>query len=1082
MAPFRRLSDAYYELVELLGEGGMGRVYRAVHHPTRAEVAIKMLRANADALRRRLLLDEATAAARVRDRRVARVIDVGRDAGDAPFLVMELVPGHDLERFFVAWPGWPTVARAMTETLEGLRAAHAVQVVHRDLKPPNVLVDARDQGIRLVDFGVATVVDPLASESERPIAGTPEFMAPEQLSGEGPVGPFTDLYAFGVMLAHVVRGSSPFTQLEDLAALDAEKRAYEPGRDRRERAGLAVPEALQVLIDRLLDPEPRRRERFAERVRAELERLAPLVVETERASDPGVYHAAQTSVDPSFQATALPSPSVVMTMETSELDPVVLPAPADPGAAFALAATRDAPFAGRAEAQAELFAAIDDVTTHGGARLIAYVGEPGIGKSRLARLGLEHVERSGTMEGAATGFDARGTDVSGGLVRLLTRWLGLPRSPRTGWRWLEGHGIDLERTHRWLAASAMESAERPSIAEIVELTHGVLRALGTRAPVYLWLDDLAWARDGAIELVDRLLVKQDARVLVVATLRSGTLQHEATRTRLGPILSSRHAITRALEPLDRDDRRAVLSKLAPLAPRLIDEMVDRLDGSPMLLVEVVRALASGDLLEHRPEGLAPRGSASLLDLLGDRPLATLIGARVESMLAGFESDAGVAEGILARAALLGAFFEDRTLRACVTADRALSRAVDAVLDRALLHGIVRAEGGSLFSFDHQLVQETLMMRLEASPGRVRVYFDVANGLVARHGKDRSDVAAAVADLLRRAGAKDRAWDRMLHAIETAAWAGDRSAAQTYLATAVSWLDEDGEAPMSRGRATVALTEARVRYYALEYDAARIALSRALSIARVGNDELLVLQCESFEADVAFYQDRFTDAERIARSCEARASMDDPDLAAIGAASAQRLADLAVLGERTDEAIACWQRCHAYRLASWLPWRARVARLNLAESLMVAGRLDESGAIIHAVRVEAESARDDEGLGCCVDLEARVAFLRGDPEGARAVMTARAHALDAVGDEWRRTMLLAFLALLSCALDDDAAVRTSTRAFTTAYARVPHDEAFTIFAMRTLVERLTARGLADAAAEVSAAIAMRQERVRRGMRA
>jgi ATP/maltotriose-dependent transcriptional regulator MalT len=323
---------------------------------------------------------------------------------------------------------------------------------------------------------------------------------------------------------------------------------------------------------------------------------------------------------------------------------------------------------------------------------------------------------------------------------------------------------------------------------------------------------------------------------------------------------------------------------------------------------------------------------------------------------------------------------------------------------------------------------------------------------------------------------------MLHAIETSAWSGDRSTSQAYLATATSWLDEDDEAPMSHARATVALAEARVHYYALEYDAARMALSRALSIARVGQDDLLVLQCESFEADVAFYQDRFADAERIARSCEARASMDDPDLAAIGASAAQRLADLAALTERTDDAISCWERCHRYRLAAGLPWRARIALLNLAESFMVVGRLDEAGAVLNGVRAEATAAHDDEGLGCCVDLEARLAFLRGDPEGARAVMVPRASAVDATGDEWRRTMLLAFLALLSASLDSDAVARDASRAFTRAYRRVPHDEAFTIHAMRLLVDRLSARGLDDAAADVRAVIALRQERVRRGMSA
>lgn len=1078
MARSRRVEGAAYELVELLGEGGMGRVYRAIHHPTRMEVAVKTLRASSDALRRRLLLDEATAAARVRHKRVARVIDVGRDPDGAPFLVMELVPGHDLERFFVAWPGWPTVARAMNEILEGLEAAHAMQVVHRDLKPPNVLIDSRDQSIRLVDFGVAAVVDPLHQDEERPIAGTPEFMPPEQISGEGPVGPFTDLYAFGVMLCHVLRGQSPFQSIDDLAMLDAEKRAYRFGVDRRERPGLAVPEELHALIDRLLEPSVRHRERFAERVRRELERLAPTVIETERASDPGTYSAARTSVDPSFQATALPSDAISV-VQSAEMDLRLLPAPADPTATFALLGARDAPFAGRVSERDALFAAMDDVVARGGVRLVAYVGEPGIGKSRLARLGLEEAERRGLMEGAATGFDARGNDVSGGLFRLLSRWLGRPRHPRESWAWLAESGADLDRLHRWLSATATESADRPSIGEVVDFAYAVVRGLSERAPVYLWLDDLAWSRDGALDLVERLLVRQDARVLVVATLREGTLQHAASRSRMAPLLGSPHASVHTLTSLAARERRDLLAGLAPFAPSLLDEMVARLDGSPMLLVEVVRALAAGDLLEPRPEGLAPRGTASLIDLLGDRPLATLIGARVEAMLAALDTDAAIAEGILVRAALLGSFFEDPTLRACVASDRTMARAVDAVLDRALLHGLLRAEGGSVFSFDHQLVQETLIERLEASAGRGRVYLDVANGLIARHGKERSDVAAAVADLLRRAGAKDRAWDRQLHALEKSAWSGDRTTAQGHLATALRWLEEDGDPPMSIRRATLALSEARTRYYALEYDAARIAIARALAIARAAGDERLVLSCESFEADVAFYQDRFADAERIARACEAAASFDDPDLAAIGAASAHRIADLAVLRNRPDEALLAWERAYRFQIAAGMPWRARIERMNLVESLLVLGRLDEASAAIAELRTEAGQARDEDAMGCCVDLEARRRFLTGDAAGARVEMTERARTVMAMGDPWRQTMLLGFLALISMVLDPDDATRTAVRAFTDAYARVPHDEAFTMYAMRRLVDGLRARGLADGAELVHAAIATRDERVRRG---
>jgi serine/threonine protein kinase len=1076
------LAEAYYELVELLGEGGMGRVHRAIHHPTGAEVAIKTLRGEPDALRRRLLLDEATAAARVRDRRVARVLDVGREPNGSPFLVMELVPGHDFERFFHAWPGWPTVARALGETLEGLRAAHAVSVVHRDLKPPNVLIDARDQGIRLVDFGVAAVLDPIDEEGERPIAGTPEFMAPEQLTGEGPVGPFTDLYAFGVMLCHIVRGASPFAQVDDLSRLLAEKRAYQPRMDRRERPGLAVPERMQLLVDRLLEPRPRLRERFAERVRVELEAASESVRESVPQDVPLPYRSAQTSIDPSFEATGLAGAAHFSSPDETHVDPaapVRLPAPIDPQAGLSVFSVRDAPIAGRTVERDELLRAMDHVVTHGAARLLTYVGEPGIGKSRLARFGLEEVERRGLMEGAATGFDPRGADVSGGLFRLLSRWLGAPRDPRVEWAWIDQPGIDLHRLHRWLAGSSDESTDRPSIGEVVDITHAILRALSRRAPLYLWFDDLAWARDGAIELVSRILAAQDVRVLIVATLRSGTLHHEATRVRVGPLFASPHAIVRHIEPLDAEERRALVRSLVPLAPSAVDELGDRLDGSPMLIVEMVRALVAQDRLQTAPEGLVPKEGASIVDILGDRPLARLVDSRIDALLAAFEADAQLGEGILVRAALLGAFFEDRTLRACIHENRALSASVDEVLDRALLHGIVRAEGASLFSFDHGLVQEALLLRLERSPDRQRVYYDVANGLQSRYGKDRADVAAAIADLMRRAGAKERAWDRLLHAIEASSWSGDRASAAAHLAVATDWLTLDAEPPMSQQRAAVAHAQARAHYYALEYDAARIALARALTIARAVNDDLLTLTCEAFSSAIAFYQDRFAEAERIATACEARASMDDPDLARIGADAAHRLADLAVLRGDRERAVAWWERTVEFRVASGQAWRTRIARLNLGESMMIAGRLDDAGAVLHSIRQEAAAAQDEEGIGACSDIEARLAYLRGDAEGARSAMVERARSVEAIGDEWRMTSLLCFLALLAAELDPaDIASRAAER-FADAYAKVPHDEAFTMLAMDAMVVRLEARGLMGPAARVRGAIAQRELRVKTG---
>ncbi len=191
------MSDsAPYELVSVLGEGGMGRVYRATHYPSGVEVAIKTLHADyrRDRYRRRLLLDEATAAAKLAHPRIVGLLDVGRDREGAPFLVMELAHGEPLDRLVASWAGIPRIRRALLDVLEGLAAAHAAGVIHRDLKLANVIVDP-EGGARILDFGVATLLDPLRDSDASGVVGTPEYMAPEQLSGDGPIGPWTDLYS-----------------------------------------------------------------------------------------------------------------------------------------------------------------------------------------------------------------------------------------------------------------------------------------------------------------------------------------------------------------------------------------------------------------------------------------------------------------------------------------------------------------------------------------------------------------------------------------------------------------------------------------------------------------------------------------------------------------------------------------------------------------------------------------------------------------------------------------------------------------------------------------------------------------------
>lgn len=1073
---------AYYELVELLGEGGMGRVHRAIHHPSGTPVAIKTLRAEArtDALRRRLMLEEATAAAKVDHPSVVRLLDLGREEDGTPFLVMELATGFALDRWLETWPGWPRFCAAIVQVLEGLAAAHAVGVVHCDLKPPNVIVDAASGHARILDFGVATMLDPLRGLASDRVAGTPELMPPEQLAGHGPIGPWTDLYALGVILAYGVRGGSPFREVDDLHGLLAQKLDRSRERARPVRAGMRVPEDLQVLIDRLLAPHPRARPRFAAEVIDELRALAARVEdESARATDPdplpAPIHAVNTmppdlpgertrfdrdehtdrverisgervSSEPGERRSS-PGPGTVLPANESGIDGAL--------------GLRDVPLVGRDDERIELEATVEEVIRERTPRLFALVGEAGIGKSRLASWGMALVERKGLMEGAAGGYDASGVDVAGGLRHALRRLLG--GASKGAWTWLPDEpGLDRAALEAFLRADeghATLAAER-----VVQLAHATLRAASRVRPIYLWLDDLGWAGDGALALVRRLLDERgELPVLIVATLR--------TTERVRELLAHRRARARTLERFARDERAALLDGVVPLAPGVAHGLAERLDGTPMLLVQLVRDQVASGLLVPTDDGWAPRPGMGITQVLGARPLRGLVGDRLDAFVASFGADARAAEGVLVRAALLGARFELGALRAACARDPRLSGALQPVLDRALLGGMVRAEQGAVYAFDNALLHEALVARAE---GGRHAMIDAANGLQSRYGKERADIAALVAGLLRRAGDRDRAWERQLRAIDRAAWASDDEAARRHLATAELWAETE---PLAR--AQVAFAEGRVHYFALRYEASLAAFLRAKALAEAAGDRVLALRCHGSEADLAFYQGRFAESARIAERVAEAASHDDPDLAALGSSATQRLADVAALAG-DFEAAERWRReAIAYAESAGAAWRARVARLNLAELLTSLGRTAEARALADEVRADARSARDDDALGAARECEARIAVAEGRGPEVREWLADRVLELETVHDGWRLAGLAPIAAL---AEDEDEALERGARRALDAFRAVPNDEALTMWALGALAERLRERGrtaLADELATLRAErIALARDALRR----
>ncbi|MET9436589.1 serine/threonine-protein kinase [Streptomyces sp. NPDC006551] len=215
-----------YRLLDVLGEGGMGTVWRARDEALGREVAVKEVRAPVgipagEEVRLYARLErEAWAAARISHPNVVTVYDVATDDG-RPWIVMELIRGLTLSEVLDAEGPMPPerAARIGAEVLAALRAAHRAGVLHRDVKPVNVLL-GNDGRVVLTDFGIAAVEGASSLTMPGELIGSPEFLAPERALGHTP-GPASDLWSLGVLLYASVEGNSPFRQDTPLSTLRA---------------------------------------------------------------------------------------------------------------------------------------------------------------------------------------------------------------------------------------------------------------------------------------------------------------------------------------------------------------------------------------------------------------------------------------------------------------------------------------------------------------------------------------------------------------------------------------------------------------------------------------------------------------------------------------------------------------------------------------------------------------------------------------------------------------------------------------------------------------------------------------------
>lgn len=274
----RVIADAYV-VQQLVGVGGMGRVYRAEQRVLGRVVAIKVvhrhLLGDRDSIAR--FYTEARAASSLNHPNSVSVFDFGRTQDGILYLVMEFLRGRDLAR--VMEDEWPLPIPRVIELAQGvlgaLGEAHARGVVHRDLKPENILIERLRGGadhVKVVDFGLAKIRDAEASDAMRGlVAGTPDYMAPEQARALEVDGR-SDLYALGVVLFELLTGRLPF--LDDVPSRVMSKHVFDAVPDPQQIAPYrGIPDALVAIVMKALQKEPADRFQDADEMSRALKRV-----------------------------------------------------------------------------------------------------------------------------------------------------------------------------------------------------------------------------------------------------------------------------------------------------------------------------------------------------------------------------------------------------------------------------------------------------------------------------------------------------------------------------------------------------------------------------------------------------------------------------------------------------------------------------------------------------------------------------------------------------------------------------------------------------------------------------------------
>jgi len=260
-----------YQVIEDLGKGGMGRVYKVLDTEVKEKLALKLLNPEIASDERTIerFRNELKLARTVSHRNICRMYDLGREEGTY-FITMEYVSGEDLKSLIHRIGALP-VGKAVTiarQVCEGLAEAHRLGIVHRDLKPHNIMID-REGNARIMDFGIARSISAKGITGAGTMIGTPEYMSPEQVEGKD-VDPRSDIYSLGIVLFEMLTGRLPFEGDTPLSVAVKQKSEAPP--DPR-KLNPQIPEDLKHAVLKCLEKSREKRFQNADTLLAELAKV-----------------------------------------------------------------------------------------------------------------------------------------------------------------------------------------------------------------------------------------------------------------------------------------------------------------------------------------------------------------------------------------------------------------------------------------------------------------------------------------------------------------------------------------------------------------------------------------------------------------------------------------------------------------------------------------------------------------------------------------------------------------------------------------------------------------------------------------